>query len=438
MGRPGDGPAGLELPTALRWLLYGLVALCFVGVVSLRGGPAVADASDVVVPSTQLSHGQLAAAADHPGNPNPPGYVVFAAAFTAVLRPLIGSSDWCVHTFSGCESSPLDGAARAAAPGPWYRSQAAIALGAWLVLEASLVALFAALGRGGTLVEATCLFVVALSPATSDTVVSFFHPQDLLCCALVVLAETAGLRGRWLAAGAALGAAFACKQFALLAALPLLMAAPSGSKRTGFLGAAAATAALFVVPFFVVAPAAMMHSLAATGILGSPRGLSRTIVGSLPGYAAPYALARYGPLLLVVVICSVAWWGGHGRRAPGALLGLVLACLASRLVFEQAALRYYLLAVAVLLVCLDGARGRWPVRSAVWIGLTSLWWQPGVVPASLADSFTPIALLAAAVAALWIGLDALPPRAGAESALLDEASPVPDRLPGMRGPDQGR
>ena len=435
MGRPGDGPAGLELPRALRWLVYGLVALCFVGVVSLRGGPAVADASDVVVPTTELSHGQLSAAADHPGNPNPPGYAVFAAALAALFRPVIGSSDWCVHTPAGCESSPLDGSAGRASPGPWYRSQAAIALVAWMVLEASLVALFAALGRGGTLVEASCLVMVAVSPATSDTVVSFFHPQDLLCCAFVVLAATAGLRGRWLAAGAALGTAFACKQFALLAALPLVMAAPSWSKRAASLGAAAATAALFVVPFFVVAPSAMVHSLAATGILGSPRGLSRTLVGSLPGYAAPYAVARYGPLLLVVLICSVAWWGGRGRRAPVALLGLVLACLASRLVFEQAALRYYLLAVSVLLVCLDGARGRWPVRSAVWIGLTSIWWQPGVVPASLADTFTPIVLLAAAGAALWLGVDALSARAGAEPALLDEASPVRDRLP---GPDQGR
>ncbi len=55
---------------------------------------------------------------------------------------------------------------------------------------------------------------------------------------------------------------------------------------------------------------------------------------------------------------------------PVPLVGLALACLATRLVFEVSLLNYYFLAVGVALLLLDFARRRLPVWSVVWIVAT--------------------------------------------------------------------
>jgi hypothetical protein len=404
------GPVARRLPTLLQWTLYLLVAVLFVALLALRGGPGGSDATAVVLPTTAISHGQLRGALSGVEDPNPPGYPLVAAAFVAALRPLVGASDWCVPVGQICSHANLReaGATGAGAhrPPPWYRSQAALVVLAWLVLETGLIVLLGVLGLGATLLEAVALFVVALTPATSDAAVSSYHPQDLLCVGLLLLGVAAALCDRWLLVGLAFGAAFLAKQFALLAFFPVLVGAPAARARLVAVGAAATAVAVVLAPFVALEPAATLRSLQATGILGSSHGLTQTVVGSATALSPDVrsAIARYAPFFAVAAICVYGWSRRRALREPRGLLGLVTACVACRLVFEVAAFRYYLLAASVFLVCLDCAWRRWPVRSAVWIVLTSLWWQ-GWLPSSVLDALTPLALLAAAVAAIWIGID---------------------------------
>jgi hypothetical protein len=53
------------------------------------------------------------------------------------------------------------------------------------------------------------------------------HPEELLCAALVVVAALYAVEGRSIAAGVALGLALATKQWAAIAVLPVLAAAPA-------------------------------------------------------------------------------------------------------------------------------------------------------------------------------------------------------------------
>jgi hypothetical protein len=405
------GPATRRLPAPLQWTLYLLAAVLFVALLALRGGPGGADAPAVVVPTTAISHGHVRGALPSAlEDPNPPGYPLMAAAFVAALRPLVGASDWCVPVGPLCAHANLQqaGAAGAGArrPPPWYHSQALLVVLAWLVLEAGLIVLLHTFGVGATVLEALALLVVALAPATTDAVVAAYHPQDLLCVGLLLLGVAAALGQRWLLVGLAFGAAFLAKQFALLALFPVLVAAPGGRARLVAAGTAASLVVVILAPFVALEPVATLHSLQATGILAVPHGLTDTVVGSATALplGARSAIARYGPFLAVAVICGYGWSRRRELRAPTALVGLVTACLASRLVFEAAAFRYYLLAASVFLVCLDCAWRRWPVRSVAWIALTSLWWQ-GWLPAAVLDALTPLALLAAAGTAIWLGLD---------------------------------
>lgn len=71
------------------------------------------------------------------------------------------------------------------------------------------------------------------------------HPEELLCAALCVGAALAALRERELLAGLMLGLAIATKQWALIAVLPVLLAAP-GPRGSLLLTAAAVATALYL------------------------------------------------------------------------------------------------------------------------------------------------------------------------------------------------
>jgi hypothetical protein len=84
------------------------------------------------------------------------------------------------------------------------------------------------------------------------------------------------------------------------------------------------------------------------------------------------AVARDFPVGFALL---ASWWALRRSRSdltsPGPLLGLVLACLASRLVFESVIFPYYLLAASVAFVLLDLTMGRLPDRSLAWIAATA-------------------------------------------------------------------
>lgn len=87
---------------------------------------------------------------------------------------------------------------------------------------------------------------LVLSPMTVRAM-HWGHPEELLGAVLCVVAVVLASRGRGLLAGVVLGCAIATKQWAVIAALPALVAAPAGT-RIRLVAGASAVAAAFTIP----------------------------------------------------------------------------------------------------------------------------------------------------------------------------------------------
>ncbi|HEX7444522.1 MAG TPA: hypothetical protein VF320_11580, partial [Acidimicrobiales bacterium] len=113
------------------------------------------------------------------------------------------------------------------------------------------------------------------------------------------------------------------------------------------------------------------------------------------------AIARGVPILLAAALCA---WGMRRTidRPPtaAAVIGLTLACLAGRLVFESVAIPYYLLATSVTFLVLDLASRRLPSRSLAWVACSALYVAMGPRMA-WPDALVSLAL---ALVALGVGL----------------------------------
>jgi hypothetical protein len=204
------------------------------------------------------------------------------------------------------------------------------------------------------------------------------------------------------------GAAFASKQFALLPLLAVVAAAPGWRERGRILVPAVALVACAVVPFYVADPSATIRTLGAVDANGITSLSGGTLVGkSALSTAGKLLVARDGPVVAAGALCLWARWRcGPFLLAPVALVGLVVACLATRLVAEVWFASYYLLAVGALLVVLDLVARRFPWRSLAWIAVTGVLVESaGGNPTS--DTGAVVSLVAAAVAVLF-GLAVLP------------------------------
>ncbi|HLI74923.1 MAG TPA: hypothetical protein VKU86_13675 [Acidimicrobiales bacterium] len=390
----------------------------FVGVMAVRGGPGFADAVALTRPTTAVAHGHWREAAVVNYLPQPLGYPLLASPFVAALGPVVGSGTWCTDSPALPQLKivrdvwpPCSGPNVFDAPPkpPWYRSQGVLGLLAWALLAFGAVQLLRAAGAGRGLGEVALVGGLVAVPAASDGLVEAFHPQDLVCVGLLLGGVALGLRRRWAAAGAVFGVAFVCKQFALLALVAALAAAPGWRARARLAGSAVGVAAVAILPFAVVAPAATYHSLVAVAHFSSSE-ITSTVVGMTSwDEFTKLAVARDGPVVLALVLAAGAWWRARERLLePVPLLGLAVACLGARLVFEVVNTSYYLLAVSVLLVTLDVAARRVPYRSVAWIAVMRWWVNPlgGHQP-----SWGAAAVFAAgAVTAVVLGLAEIPRR----------------------------
>ncbi|HUI04678.1 MAG TPA: hypothetical protein VLZ77_14160 [Acidimicrobiales bacterium] len=416
---PRLGPADVALPSPVRLLVWALAGGLFFAILLVRGGPnpAETDAHAVTVPATDISHGDLAAAARATLVPNPPGYPLLTAPWVLVFRPWIGSPRWCDDKpvpaiLQGPRDAyfrsilmPCSAQASAAHPLPvWYRSQALLTILGWVVLTLGGVSLLRASGRGGGVREAALVVALTVLPASTDAIAQTYHPQDLMSVGLGCVGLAQALRRRWLLCGAAFGAAFLCKQFALLVLIAALAAAPSWPARLKAGGAAVAMAALGIVPFAVVAPVATGHALSAVYVAGVVLVKTPTVIGQL-GISEQHKLdiARDAPVVAALVVAGLAGWRRRwALSSPGPLIGLAVACLALRLVFEIALLDYYLLAVGAMLLLLDMSTRTVPVWSVAWIVATRYglsWLALHGSPPVIAGCYE-----AAALAGLGLGL----------------------------------
>jgi hypothetical protein len=301
---------------------------------------------------------------------------------------------------------------------------ASAALGVWLVARMR--------SRGhSTLARAVALGVCVANPLTLRAL-ELGHPEELLgaclCVAAVLLAAHApssGGRDHALAAGVLLGLATANKEWALLAAGPVLLAVAPGRRRRCLAGACVSSTAV-LAPLALVSSSGFLASTRAVAVptvsvifqpwqlwwfLGHHGGLVHGIFGTpKPGYRVEPAWTATvsHPLVLVsgLALAAALWPRARRLALPEgqALLALALVLLVRCLLDTWDAVYYTLPFGLALLAWELSQRNRNPpvlalaVSALAWV---SFQWLPGhVSPDVQAALFLAWSLPLAA----WLGL----------------------------------
>lgn len=439
-------PAGS--PSPRRWwatvLLLLAGAAAFTGVVVARQGPpAGGDTVGLTAVTSALAAGDLHAAAANTSVPNPPGYALLAAPLVVAAPSLFGSGTWCTPTgraatlrsaraFRGDPHFATDvdecgwpdrlpGGAVVPPLPPWYRSQGLVGVLGWLVLAGGCLALLGAAGVATLRRQAALVAFLVFLPAASSAIVQLFHPQDMVSLGLSMAGLAQVLRRRFLWAGALFGLAVLTKQFALLALVPSVAAAPDLRARGRMVGAAAVVFGAGILPFLWSAPSATLSNLSGFSAGGAVDGSTVLSLLGGTGHVAS-AVARDAPVLFALVVSA---WAAHryrhGLARAEALVALTLVCLASRLVFESVVFPYYLLAASVTYFLLDLVARRLPTLSLAWCAAAAFF--VALHPGNRAvAAFGTLVLAVLAVAAGFVALaqsasPAVGSRRGAEAGV---------------------
>jgi hypothetical protein len=207
---------------------------------------------------------------------------------------------------------------------------------------------------------ALALVLCVANPITLPAL-EFGHPEELLGAVLCVAAVLAAMSGRPIWAGALLGLAIANKQWALVAAGPVLLALPD--RRPRALLSAVAVAGAFAAPFLLAGSAGFTavvksgtasntspifqpwqawwffgsHGHIVRGLYGAIKVGYRSPPGWIEGIAHPLIVAVTVPLTL---LC--AWLRRRGlRRPPHEALLLLVLLLLLRCVLDPWDISYY-------------------------------------------------------------------------------------------------
>lgn len=275
------------------------------------------------------------------------------------------------------------------------------------VLDGRLLALGRSRAVRSTVIL-TCLLAPVLTRATP-----MGHPEEILAGALCALALLAALADRPAWAGVALGAAIAAKPWAVLAVLPVLLAAPGG--RVRLLLVAGATAAAALLPFLLAAPrgaggtaqalTAAPHSFHPTQLFWPLREVLVSPTTGATGYRGPELVHRFshpGIVLLALPLSAVfaarLRAGRVERRDALALLALLLFL---RGLLDPWNSIYYVLPAILALVSWEAlARPGIPTGAMALMALTWITFVPApdaLGPDGLAAFYLAWALPAAAL-----------------------------------------
>jgi hypothetical protein len=260
------------------------------------------------------------------------------------------------------------------------------------VLAAGLLAVFLAMsmirrGRPWT-IWALVAAAIVVNPLTYQAAY-WGHPEEVLAAALTVGAVIASGRRRWLLGGLMLGAALATKQWAALAVVPALIAAPAGTRVRLALTAAALAAAL-TVPMLAADPerfqaaqemvssaSSYTHTVTATN-LWWPFS-SRSTDEGIDGFGQTTAITQYslpddvGRVLHLGVIgvalaLSLLYARRRGRGNPDDVLQLIALLFLARCVLDPLTFSYHHVPFLIALISFEALRRPVPVLSAVAIG----------------------------------------------------------------------
>ncbi len=385
------------------------------------GGPTEGDSAEVVYGTWAVAHGHLACVYPGTGGHLPQGFAspfALAAPLYAVVSGIVSAVLRIGHGVPFPSSSALGpGCARGFdAMYHWSTVSSAIiptvrvGYVTWVVLLAGVAYVVRSTSLRGTGWEVLVGFLVAVAPPVVMCLTYYFHPQDLLAMALVLLAVGAWLRGHVLASGIALGLAVTSQQFSVLAVVVLLVLCERAVLVRFAVGLAATVVA--VDGTFVLASG--WHAVK-TVLLGSSRvGSSVTAHGGTVVFAldlkgvVAFMVARVAP---IVAAALVAWivrrWVG---RTPLAVLGALTAAMLCRLVFEVNLFGYYFMAVTVGIALIEVTRRQIGRDALALVGLLVVAFDPEHV-ALVANLTTyglsvyydlPIAVFALGVAVLLV------------------------------------
>jgi hypothetical protein len=234
------------------------------------------------------------------------------------------------------------------------------------------------MGASGLAVLVT-LGLTAGAPIAGQAI-NYGHPEEVMAGAAAVGALLLALSGRSALAGLALGLAIASKQWALMAALPVLLAAPRHHIR--LLAVAGATVLVPLVPLMAVHVDFAGSQPTATGgtfhghQIWWPFGVDAPAGLDVPGpLVAPAWLDPIVRPSIVIgsVVLSLLWWvrGGRRRSREDVLLLFALIMLV-RCALDPWNVHYYHAAFLLALVAWEVRSGRgMPVLTLV--GTAGVW-----------------------------------------------------------------
>ena len=251
------------------------------------------------------------------------------------------------------------------------------------------------------LVERVTVAVVCAASPIAVRAVHWGHPEEFLCTALAVGAVLAAARDRPILAGVLLGAAFATKQWALLAAAPALAVLPS--RQRAFVLTAAGVGLAFTLPMYLGDPERFRLILRAAGS-SDPSTVLGLRNGTFPaGRVAPHVfwmplgtkgfvdgrhylfmdptLARLTHPMILLAGLPLTWAAWRRRRGPLSLLDAlrVLAIVfALRCALDPNNCDYYHMPLLATLAALAAFGGPRELRAAVFgaAGLGIAFTQP--------------------------------------------------------------
>jgi len=272
------------------------------------------------------------------------------------------------------------------------------------MLVAALLAVFLALtmmrrGRPWT-VWALVAAAFLLNPLTYQAAY-YGHPEEILAAALTVAAVLAAGRRHWLLGGLAMGAAIATKQWAALAVLPALIAAPAGT-RVRFAVTLVALAGALTLPMIAGDPGrfkdaqelvsvgdAYENTVTGTNLwwlFSSPSaGVGTDVNGetqTLTQYSLPHDVGRMLHLAVIgfAIGLSALYLRRRGRGDPEDLLLLVSLIFLLRCMLDPLTFSYHHAPYLMALIAYEGLRRELPVLSA-WSIVAVLAMDEVVAPA---------------------------------------------------------
>jgi hypothetical protein len=254
-----------------------------------------------------------------------------------------------------------------------YLAGALPCLAALVALALVLRRRMLALGRPAAAVLLVSLLAV-VNPGTFRAL-HWGHPEELLTAALCVGAIIAATRGRGLLAGVLLGLAVATKQWAVIAVIPTLLAAPRQRLRLGLVAGALAVA--IALPAMLLQPQAVVGTHAAIvqaqPVAGpanvwwpfsTPRTAAERKAGA-PGFAAkiPAWIGTVSHPLIVLLGIPLGWlfWRRRRHFAAHDVLGLFALLMLLRCLLDPWNNDYYHAPLLLSLLAWEGlGRDGWP------------------------------------------------------------------------------